>query len=190
MPPPVERQEGSPRSFRPACLASRQRAAGSARGGVIPDRSSRPAHTGRCAPQPSPYPPDLSWWAVEGALTAGSSTYAIPSSLSRPAPSGSTSTSRRWRGRFPSSPASPESGCPQLHPPATTTRRCRSFTRTRSCSASDPDTTRPAREANPATAEHRCHPRGSPATPPGRRSWHQLTDAPRVPARLRWGHDA
>src|SRR4249919_2840327 len=27
-----------------------------------PARSSRPASADRCAPQPNPYPPDLSWW--------------------------------------------------------------------------------------------------------------------------------
>ena len=63
-------------------------------------------------------------------------TYTFPSSLAGPAPSGSTSTSRRCQGCFPPFPASPGSGCPQLHPAATTARRWRSFTSTRSCSAS------------------------------------------------------
>jgi hypothetical protein len=49
-------------------------------------------------------------------------------SLAGPAPSGSTGTSRRCQGCFPPSPASPGSGCPQLHPAAATTRSRRSFT--------------------------------------------------------------
>ena len=47
-------------------------------------------------------------------------TYAFPFSLAGPAPSGSTSTSRHCQGCFPPFPASPGSGCPQLHPAATT----------------------------------------------------------------------
>jgi hypothetical protein len=57
-------------------------------------------------------------------------------SLAGPAPSGSTGTSRRCQGCFPPSPASPGSGCPQLHPAAATARRCRSPTSTRIHSAS------------------------------------------------------
>ncbi len=41
-------------------------------------------------------------------------------SLAGPAPSGSTGTSRLCQGCFPPSPASPGSGCPQLHPAAAT----------------------------------------------------------------------
>ena len=41
-------------------------------------------------------------------------------SLAGPAPSGSAGTSRRCQGCFPPSPASPGSGCPQLHRPAAT----------------------------------------------------------------------
>ena len=52
-------------------------------------------------------------------------------SLAEPAPSGSTGASRRCRGRLPPSPASPGSGCPQLHRPAATGRRWRSLTPTR-----------------------------------------------------------
>jgi hypothetical protein len=52
-------------------------------------------------------------------------------SLAEPAPSGSTGASRRCRGCLPPSPASPGSGCPQLHRPAATGRRWRSLTPTR-----------------------------------------------------------
>ena len=56
--------------------------------------------------------------------------------LAEPAPSGSTGTSRRCQGRCPPSPPSQGSGCPQLHRTAATARPCRSFTSTRSNSAS------------------------------------------------------
>ena len=56
--------------------------------------------------------------------------------LAEPAPSGSTSTSRRCQDCLPPFPAFPGSGCPQLHPVATTTGRRGSFTPTRSHSAS------------------------------------------------------
>lgn len=52
-------------------------------------------------------------------------------SLAEPVPSGSPDPSRRCRGCLPPSPASPGSGCPQLHRPAATGRRWRSFTPTR-----------------------------------------------------------
>lgn len=44
----------------------------------------------------------------------------LSTSLAGPAPSGSADTSRLCQGRLPPSPASPGSGCPQLHHPATT----------------------------------------------------------------------
>jgi hypothetical protein len=44
-------------------------------------------------------------------------------SLAEPGPSGSTGPPRRCRGCFPPLPASPGSGCPQLHRVAATTRR-------------------------------------------------------------------
>ena len=43
--------------------------------------------------------------------------------LAGPAPSGSTGTSRRCRGCFPPSPASPGSGCPPLHQAAATAQQ-------------------------------------------------------------------
>jgi hypothetical protein len=83
----------------------------------VPDR-----HVGRCAPQPSPYPPALSWWVGQEALPAGfsrtpfhlaSRTHAVWQCQHVPALS----------GLLPPSQASPWSGCPQLHPAATTARR-------------------------------------------------------------------
>ena len=47
----------------------------------------------------------------------------LPVLLAGPAPSGSTSTSRRCRGCLPPSPAFPGSGCPQLHYAAATAQR-------------------------------------------------------------------
>jgi hypothetical protein len=55
--------------------------------------------------------------------------------LAEPAPSGSSSTSRRCQDCLPPFPAFPGSGCPQLHPVATTTGRRGSSTPARSHSA-------------------------------------------------------
>jgi hypothetical protein len=52
-------------------------------------------------------------------------------SLAEPAPSGSADASRRCRGCFPPSPASPRSGCPLLHRTAATAQRWWSLTSTR-----------------------------------------------------------
>ncbi len=57
-------------------------------------------------------------------------------SLAGPEPSGSTDPSRRCRGCCPPSPASPGSGCPQLHQPAATSRRRCPFITARSHSTS------------------------------------------------------
>ena len=57
-------------------------------------------------------------------------------SLAGPEPSGSTSPSRRCRGCFPPSPASPGSGCPQLHQAAATAQRRSSHISARSHGAS------------------------------------------------------
>jgi hypothetical protein len=46
---------------------------------------------------PSPYPPDLSWWAVKGRQTLVPLVH-LPVSLTGPAPSGSTDASQRCRG--------------------------------------------------------------------------------------------
>src|SRR5215475_10122297 len=57
-------------------------------------------------------------------------------SLAKPAPSGSTNTTRLCQGRLPPIPPSRETGCPQLHPAAVTTRRRRSLTSVRELRAS------------------------------------------------------
>lgn len=63
----------------------------------IPAGSSPPP-TGRwIRTAPSPYPPSLSWWAVKGRQTLVP-LVRLPISLTGPAPSGSTGTSRRCRG--------------------------------------------------------------------------------------------
>ncbi len=59
-----------------------------------------------------------------------------PVLLAEPTSSGSADASRRCRGCFPPSPASPGSGCPQLQPAAATAGRRRSLTSIRSHSAS------------------------------------------------------
>ena len=46
---------------------------------------------------PSPYPPDLSWWAVKGRQTPISLVH-LPVSLTGPTASGSTTTSRHYQG--------------------------------------------------------------------------------------------
>jgi len=51
--------------------------------------------------------------------------------LAGPAPSGSTGHVPALSGLLPSFPAPPGPNCPQLHPTATTARRCRSSTSTR-----------------------------------------------------------
>ncbi len=64
---------------------------------------------------PSPYPPDWSRFVAYGALPLVPRVHLLVS-LAGPAQSGSASTSRRCQGRFPPSPTSPGSGCPQLQP--------------------------------------------------------------------------
>ncbi len=68
--------------------------------------------------------------SLEGRYNAGSSR-PPPVSLAGPAPSGSTGASRRCRGCLPPSPASPGSGCLQLHTIAATIARWWSLTSTR-----------------------------------------------------------
>ncbi len=96
-----------------------------------------PAQLARgCAPQPSPHPPDSSWWfSLERRSAAGSSR--TPSRLA-------CRTRTVWQYRYvpslsgplPPFPASPGSGCPQLHRATATARRRRSLTSTRSHGAS------------------------------------------------------
>jgi hypothetical protein len=63
----------------------------------IAARSSPPPDGQRLRTAPSPYPPDLSWWAVKGRQTLVSLVY-LPVSLTGPASSGSANTSRRCQG--------------------------------------------------------------------------------------------
>jgi hypothetical protein len=87
-----------------------------------PDRSSPPVMKSGCAPHPSPYPPDLSWWDIKRCNGTGFSR--IPSRLAH-----RTRPIRQcWAGAalsrlLPPSPATPGSGCLQLHPTAATARR-------------------------------------------------------------------
>ena len=60
--------------------------------GSSPHRNSERVRTAT-----SPYPPDLSWWAVKGRQTLVSRVH-LPVSLAGPAPSGSAGTSRRCQG--------------------------------------------------------------------------------------------
>ncbi len=68
---------------------------------------------------PGPHPPGWSRYHVYEALTLVPLVRLLVS-LAGPAPSGSADASRPCRGCFPPSPASPGSGCPQLHQPAAT----------------------------------------------------------------------
>lgn len=67
-----------------------------------------------CAPLPSPYPPDWSWWRdLRGVMTLVPHVH-LPVLLAGPGPSGSAGPFRRCQGCLPPFPASPGSGCPQL----------------------------------------------------------------------------
>lgn len=79
--------------------------------GVGPDGRTRVR-----APQPGPYPPDLSRYYAYGASATGSLSLYLLASLAGPGPSGDPRPSRRCRGCFPPSPAFPGSDCPQLLP--------------------------------------------------------------------------
>jgi hypothetical protein len=85
---------------------------------------------------PGPDPPGSSRHNPYGASTTGSLALHLLISLDGPAPSGSSGTSRRCRGRLPPSPAFPGSGCPQLHQAAATAQRSGSLTPTRLTGAS------------------------------------------------------
>ena len=89
-----------------------------------------------CALQPSPYPPDLSWWiCLRGVQTLVPHVH-LSVLLAGPRPSGSAGPSRRCQGCLPPSPSSQGSGCPQLHRPAATSRRRCPFITARFKSAS------------------------------------------------------
>ena len=68
--------------------------------GRLPHRDQKfpnPAQRRRVRTATSPYPPDLSWWAVKGRQTLISRVHLLIS-LTGPAPSGSADTSRRCQG--------------------------------------------------------------------------------------------
>jgi hypothetical protein len=94
-----------------------------------------PPAAGRVRAATSPDLPDSSWRHLRRLHAPVPLVYLFVL-LAGPAPSGSADTSRLRRGRLPPSPASPGSGCPQLHRPAATGQRRRSPTSTRSIGAS------------------------------------------------------
>jgi hypothetical protein len=81
----------------------------------------------RCAPRSSPYPPGLSWRTLKRRNAAGFSR--IPSRFAhRAQPIRQCQADATLSRLLPPSPATPGSGCPQLHPTAATARRRRSST--------------------------------------------------------------
>jgi IS4 transposase len=87
------------------------------------------------APLTSPHPPDWSWRSVKRRNDTGFSR--IPSRLAhRARPIRQCSADPTSSRLLPPSPATPGSGCLQLHPTATTAGRWRSFTSIRNNSAS------------------------------------------------------
>jgi hypothetical protein len=87
------------------------------------------------APLTSPHPPDWSWRSVKRRNDTGFSR--IPSRLAhRARPIRQCSADPTSSRLLPPSPATPGSGCLQLHPAATTARQWRSFTSIRNNSAS------------------------------------------------------
>jgi hypothetical protein len=87
------------------------------------------------APLTSPHPPDWSWRSVKRRNDTGFSR--IPSRLAhRARPIRQCSADPTSSRLLPPSPATPGSGCLQLHPAATTAGRWRSFTSIRNNSAS------------------------------------------------------
>ena len=81
---------------------------------------------GRVRAATSPYPPDLSWWAVKGRQTLISRVHLLVS-LTGPASSGSADTSRRCQGCSTLTSIS-WIRLPSAHPAAATTRQRRSLT--------------------------------------------------------------
>jgi hypothetical protein len=87
-----------------------------------PARSSPPIMRSGCAPPSSPYPPDLSWRSFKRRNAAGFSR--IPSRLAhRARPVRQYRADATLSRLLPPSPATPGSGCLQLHPTAATARR-------------------------------------------------------------------
>ena len=90
---------------------------------------------GGCAPPTSPYPPDLSWRTFKRRNSTGS--LRIPSRLAHRAwPVWQYQTDATLSRLLPPSPATPGSGCLQLHPAAATAGKWRSSTSIRKHSAS------------------------------------------------------
>jgi hypothetical protein len=88
-----------------------------------------------CAPQTSPYPPGSSWRCLKRRNSTGSSR--APFRLAHQArPIRQCWTGPTLSRLLPPSPATPGSGCLQLHPTATTARPRRSLTSIRYGSAS------------------------------------------------------
>jgi hypothetical protein len=97
---------------------------------------------------PSPYPPDLSW-SVEGRHSLVPLVH-LPVSLTAGRAVRQYRHAPALSGLLPPSPASPGSGCPQLHPAAATARRQRSFTSVQQLAprgAHDPQPSHPPRTA-------------------------------------------
>ena len=115
----VDRSTGSVPSYAPA--ARHGYAAGLHRGLPADDfnrpRSSPPPNSDGCAPQPSPDPPDSSWWVVLRGVQSLVPHVHLSVSLAGPGPSGSTGPSRRCRGCFPPSPASQDQAAPSFTSP-------------------------------------------------------------------------
>jgi hypothetical protein len=144
-------------------LRPRHRYAADLPGGLpVPGSEHAPEVPATCSPAgrtaPGPDPPGSSRRAFEGRNNAGSSR--TPFRHTR-------RTRTIWRywhapalsGLLPPSPAPPRSGCPQLHRPAATGQRRRSFTSTRTNSASRRNSTHahtsPAETISP-TRRRRC----------------------------------
>ena len=75
----------------------------------------------------SPYPPDLSWWAVKRRQTLISRVHLLIS-LTGPTSSGSADTSRRCQGCSHPHQRPLDQAAPSFHPAAATTRQRRSLT--------------------------------------------------------------
>jgi hypothetical protein len=94
-----------------------------------PGSSPPPAGSG-CAPATSPYPPDLSWWAVKGRQSLVSRVH-LPVSLTGPAPSDSADPSRLCQGCFHPTQRLPSQAAPSFTRPLRRSGRRRSLTSAR-----------------------------------------------------------
>jgi hypothetical protein len=115
-----------------------------------------------CAPHTSPHPPGWSWRPMKRRNSTGSSR--TPSRLAhRARPVRQSRADATLSRLLPPSPATPGSGCLQLHPTATTARRRRSLTPIRNNSASW-RTEMCARDRS-GCHSHRPNPKAPPAPP-------------------------